>query len=77
MSDMADVLSDQHRADVWAWLQENGCTDRVLVDSPIEISSGMISYLAFDEAEDGELLIRRGRPVVARKHIPLRVPFRY
>lgn len=66
---------DQHDANVWRWLIANGCTDVVVLGAPIEISDGLIHYLAY-LTEDDQVVVRRGRPVIQRNAIPLTVPWR-
>ena len=66
---------DQHAANVWRWLIANGCTDVVVLDTPIEISDGLMHYWAY-QTEGDQVVVHRGRPVVRRNAIPFTVPWR-
>ena len=75
MDAAAYPTDDQHVANVWRWLIANGCTDVVVLDTPIEISDGLIHYWAY-QTEGDQVVVHRGRPVVRRNAIPLTVPWR-
>ena len=75
MNAEAFPTDDQHAANVWRWLIANGCTDVVVLDTPIEISDGLIHYWAY-QTEGDQVVVHRGRPVIQRNAIPLTVPWR-
>ena len=75
MNAEAYPADDQHAANVWRWLIANGCTDVVVLDTPIEISDGLIHYWAY-QTEGDQVVVHRGRPVIQRNAIPLTVPWR-